>query len=298
MIEVLFFAGKMLTKLSVLFLAISFLVGLAMKYLPVERLAGRIGSEGLTGNFLGTLMGAATPFCACSTIPMTVGMIKSGLPFGAVMSFLIASPVLNPVILTMVFTLMDMKAGLIYISATFGGSVIFGYVLHRTGGQQSLKTPAYESAGGCGPCGCQQPAPLTLSDNLRESFMGAWKDFRGMSAYLLIGVFIGALIYGFVPSELIVRIAGPGNFLAVPLAAVIGIPLFLRAESAIALGLVLLEGGMGAGAVVALIIGASGMAIPEVSMLAGIFRKRLVAAVVSVVFLTAVAGGCLFQLFY
>lgn len=297
-IEIAFLSFRMLLKLAVLFLAISFLVALVMKYLPAERLKGRFGSEGLTGNFVGSLMGAVTPFCACSTIPMTVGLIKSGFPFGATMSFLIASPVMNPIILTMVFTLMGMKAGLIYFVATFGGSVVFGYVLNRSGGIKNLKMQPALSAGGCGPCGCQSFSTPTFKDNLKHSFKEAWNDFRKMFGYLVFGVLAGALIYGFVPGEMIMRIAGPGNLFAIPLAAVIGIPLFLRAESAIALGLVLMESGMGVGAAIALIIGASGMAIPEVSLLAGIFRKRLVVAVVSVVFLTAVLGGIMFQMIY
>mgnify|MGYP001144593400 CR=1 FL=1 len=294
--EVVWFSGKTLFKLGILFLAISTVVGMVLKYVPVNSLKSRIGSEGLMGNFTGSLMGAVTPFCACSTIPMTLGLIKSGFPFGATMSFLIASPIMNPIVLTMVFTLMGLKAGLIYALATFGGAVAFGYVLARTGGEKYLKIIPAAASGGCGSCGCQAALPPTFLTELRSSFLVAWKDFSGMFIYLLSGVVIGTLIYGFVPQELVMRLAGPGQILAIPMAAVIGIPLFLRAESAIALGLVLMESGMGAGAVIALIIGASGMAIPEVSMLAGIFRRRLVASVVLVVFLTAVVGGILFQL--
>jgi uncharacterized protein len=292
------FSFEMLLKLAVLFLAISAMVAMLLKYLPVERLKKQIGSEGLPANFMGSLMGAVTPFCACSTIPMTLGLIKSGFPFGATMSFLIASPIMNPIVLTMVFTLMGVKAGLIYFLATFGGAVIFGYVLSRTGGERNLKIIPLNNQTQCTPCGCAATSPPTFAENLRTSVAAAWKDFRGMFGYLLFGVVAGSLIYGFVPHEMILGVAGPGKLLAIPMAAVIGIPLFLRAESAIALGLVLMESGMGVGAVIALIIGASGMAIPEVSLLAGIFRKRLVASVVAVVFMTAVAGGAMFQLLF
>lgn len=98
------------------------------------------------------------------------------------------------------------------------------------------------------------------------------------------------------PQEFVISLAGPDNPFAIPVAAVIGIPLYIRAETAIPIGLALADKGMSMGAVIALIIGGAGMAIPEMSMLAGIFRKRLVASIVVVIFATAVAGGFAFNL--
>jgi uncharacterized membrane protein YraQ (UPF0718 family) len=114
--------------------------------------------------------------------------------------------------------------------------------------------------------------------------------------YLLIGVGIGSIIYGYLPQELVLRFAGPENPLAIPIAAIIGIPLYIRVESAIPIGVALLQKGMSMGAVIALIIGGAGMAIPEMSMLASIFKIKLVAAIVGVIFLTAVLGGYIFNL--
>jgi uncharacterized membrane protein YraQ (UPF0718 family) len=107
---------------------------------------------------------------------------------------------------------------------------------------------------------------------------------------------IGAAIKGFIPQDFIVKVAGPQNPVAVPAAAVIGIPWYIRATTAIPIGLALIQKGMSVGAVIALIIGGAGMAIPEMSLLAGIFRPRLVGALVSVVFITAVTAGLLFNL--
>ncbi len=112
---------------------------------------------------------------------------------------------------------------------------------------------------------------------------------------MLVGVALGAGIYGFVPQELVARLAGEGNPLAIPVAAVIGIPLYIRAETAIPIGLALSEKGMSVGAVIALIIGGAGMAIPEMSMMASLFRRRLVVAMVATIFMTAVVGGVAFD---
>jgi uncharacterized membrane protein YraQ (UPF0718 family) len=113
--------------------------------------------------------------------------------------------------------------------------------------------------------------------------------------YLILGAAIGAFIYGFIPEELIVAAAGPDNPLAIPVAAVIGVPMYIRAETIIPISAVLLEKGMGIGAVMALIIGGAGASIPEVTLLASIFEKRLVAAFVVTVLGVAVLAGVLFQ---
>jgi Predicted permeases len=114
--------------------------------------------------------------------------------------------------------------------------------------------------------------------------------------YLLIGVTIGAAIYGYMPADLVARIAGPQNPLAIPLAAIIGVPLYLKAETIIPVAVALTRKGMGIGAVISLVVGGAGMSIPEMSMLAGIFKKRLVAIFIAVVFLTAVIAGFVFTI--
>ena len=112
----------------------------------------------------------------------------------------------------------------------------------------------------------------------------------------LQGVAIGAAVYGYVPASFVASVAGPGNPLAIPVAALVGIPLYVRAETMIPIAVALSGKGMGMGAVIALIIGGAGMSVPEMGMLASIFRFRLVAAFVAFVFLTAVGAGIVFTL--
>src|SRR5690606_11551650 len=112
--------------------------------------------------------------------------------------------------------------------------------------------------------------------------------FRQLMPYLLIGASIGAFIHGFVPTEIISRLAGPNNPLAVPVAAVVGIPIYIRAETMIPIGLALTEKGMSLGAILALIIGGAGASIPELTLLSAIFKRKLLAAFVVTVFSIAV----------
>lgn len=280
-------------ELTVLFLGISTIVALILIYIPQEKTRAWLSKRGLWGNILGAMLGSLTPFCACSTIPMTLGMLNAGAPFGPVMSFVIASPLLNPIIITMIAVLMGLKACLMYFSVTFFGSLVFGVILEKTGSAKHVKNVRVKS--GC----CENSGPIilsTFSSKLKSAFASAWNDFRTVLVYLIVGVGIGAIIYGYIPQEFVTRVAGPHNPFAIPVAAIIGIPLYIRAESAIPIGLALFQKGMSMGAVIALIIGGAGMAIPEMAMLASIFKRRLIASIIAVIWSTAVIGGYVFNM--
>ncbi|MHB8094949.1 MAG: permease [Candidatus Aminicenantales bacterium] len=284
------FFALILVELTVLFLGISTLVGLVFEYLSNETLRRWLSRKGWLGNFLGAALGAVTPFCSCSTIPMTVGLLRAGVPFGATMSFVLASPLLNPIILTMLLALLGWKACVAYGAITFVMAMISGSVLAALGLEKDVKTVRISG-------GPQEREKLpTFDKKLRRAFSGAWGDFRSVLLYLIAGVAIGAAVYGYVPGDFVARIAGPQNPLAIPVAALIGIPLYVRAETVIPIGLALTQKGMSLGAVIALVIGGAGMSVPEMSMLASIFKVRLVAVFIAVVFSTAVLAGFVFNL--
>jgi uncharacterized membrane protein YraQ (UPF0718 family) len=225
---------------------------------------------------------------------MTLGLLNAGAPFGPVMSFVIASPLLNPIIIGMLWAMMGLKACLLYFGVTFVGAMLFGVVLEKIGGAHYVKRVRVKPSC-CGATHDSENSPITFSGKLKASFITAWGDFRGVLIYLLVGVAIGAGIYGYIPQDLVTNLAGPENPFAIPIAASIGVPLYIRAETAIPIGQALVQKGMSMGAVMALIIGGSGMAIPEMVMLASIFKKRLVAAIVVAIWTTAVVGGYVFN---
>jgi hypothetical protein len=278
-------------ELTVLFLGISTIVALLLMYLPQEKIKGWMSGKGVFGNFMGAVLGALTPFCACSTIPMTLGFLEIGIPFGAVMSFVISSPLLNPVILAIMTALMGIRITVIYFCITFIGAIIFGIVLEKTGGAGLVKNVRIK-----GGNEIKMKVPVSFREKLKLSFGRAWLDYKTVLPFLLVGVGIGAAIYGYLPQDFVLKFAGPDNPVAILVAAAIGVPLYIRAETAIPIGMALMQKGMSVGAAMALIIGGAGMAIPEMSMLAGIFKKKLVAAIVLVIYLTAVIGGYVFNI--
>lgn len=229
---------------------------------------------------------------------MTVGFLNAGVPFGSTMSFLIASPLLNPIIIAMLGALAGIKAMLFYVAIAFLCAVFFGWGLQKMDAQKYVKNVRLKKQ-----CCCSAGENPTEWKNLpwgqkvALALRAGWDTLHPIFWYLIIGVALGAAIYGYMPSDWVLNIAGPDNPFAVPVAAIIGVPLYIRAETAIPIGVALMGKGMSIGAVIALVIGGAGMAIPEMSMLASIFRKKLVAMIVTVIFMTAVISGYLFNAF-
>lgn len=296
LLETLRYFVLITVELIALFLLISALVEIILMYVPEEKLRKKLSGAGIFGNIIAAGFGALTPFCACTTIPMTVGFLNAGVPFGSAISFLIASPLLNPIILGMLGAMVGIKAMAAYFVIAFSCSVLFGLLLERIGAQRYVKNVRLKPASCCAGGEVVDKRSLPFRGKVKAAFAGAWGSLRPIMGYLLIGVALGAGIYGYMPQDFVMKIAGPDNPFAIPVAAVLGIPLYIRAETAIPIGLALMGKGMSIRAVIALIIGGAGMAIPEMTMLASIFKNRLVAMIVLVIFLTAVVSGYLFNI--
>jgi len=288
-------------ELSILFLGISFLIGVITTYVPpqkVERVLSRYG-RGVLGNTLGALFGGLLPFCSCSTIPALIGLLKVGVPFRIAMSFLIASPlgVFNMAVVSLFYVMFGLKVTVSYVAVTFIGAVVAGWALDRFGLREQLKR--VKVVGDHEEVPVTVPEDATWWERTKPKLSSSWdftKDlYLRMVPYLLIGVGIGAFIYGFVPEGLLATYAGPSNPFAVPLAAALGIPMYVRTETMIPICYVLFEKGVGIGTLMALIIGGAGASIPELTMLASIFKKKLLAAYIITIFVVATVTGYLFN---
>ena len=283
-----------------LFIGVSFIVAALQEFISEETLRRFLTRPSKwMGNILGAAFGALTPFCSCSTIPILVGLLNAGAPFGATMSFLIASPLLNPVIIGLFLMLMGWKVTLLYGTITFVAAVLTGAVWERLGLAGDYKMAV---SGGCA-CACSCTAaeapetllPSTWQEKLQRAGRQTWTLFRQVLPYLFIGAGVGAFIYGFVPEALIIRVAGPDSPGAIPVAAAVGVPMYIRVETMLPISAVLLDKGVSLGALMALIIGGAGASIPEVTLLASIFKPRLVFAFVVTILSIAIVAGYLFQ---
>jgi len=344
-------------ELVLIFIAVSFIIGVLMEYLPPSRIRDFLANKLTWVQYvLGAGLGAATPFCSCSTVPITAGLLKGGVPFGPTMAFLFSSPVLNPMIIALLLSLFGLKVTIVYSAITFAGSMIIAAFMSKFGMEKQVKpllglqttsccgdatkvqpvsVKIVTPASGCCSSNVSQPiitlntiqptacctpdakaAPQTTAqssccsvdfdtavgsnntpfkEKMKRASLSAIDTFKGVFWYLLLGAGIGAFIYGFFPQDLVVKLAGPGNPFSIPVAAVIGVPMYIRAETIIPISAALVGKGMGLGTVLALIIGGAGASIPELIILSSMFKKRLVLAFAINVFLVAIVAGYLIE---
>lgn len=280
------------SELTLLFVGISFLVGLINEFISADKVQNILASKGGRGYLAGAILGAVTPFCSCSTIPITVGFLNAGAGFGPTMSFLFTSPLLNPIIIGLFLMTFGWKATLIYSGIALIMSVSVSFFLEKSGfsryirnvriiGQTSDKTAK---------------TPMEIKQRIRNVAREAVKQFFSFIPYILLGIGIGSILHGFVPRELLSRYTGADNLFAIPFAAIIGVPLYVRASTMIPIGLSLISKGASIGMVVALLIGGAGASIPEVIMLKRIFKMPILAAFLISVFSMAVISGYVFNL--
>ncbi|MFA8436744.1 MAG: permease [Marinifilaceae bacterium] len=284
-------------ELFILFIAITAIIEFIMMHVNQNKLQKLFAGKGIIGNIAAATFGAVTPFCACSTIPMTVGFLNAKVPFGSVMSFLISSPLLNPIIVAMLAATVGVTNAAIYFALSFTLAVFFGFALEKLGFHQHVKSVKVSGGAHSVMDGIDSRRSLSVGQKIGLSLKAGWDSLRPILPYLFAGVAVGAAIYGYLPEgETIAKYAGKENIFAVPMASIIGIPLYIRAETAIPIAMSLISKGVGMGTAIALIIGGAGMAIPEMTMLAKIFKKKLLISFIGVIFLVAVITGYAFNI--
>lgn len=268
-------------ELTVLFVLITFLVSIIQSIVPFHKMEKRLNKgNALISSLFAVLFAFITPFCSCSTIPMVVTLLRKKIPFGIVMVFLFASPVLDPTILTIMTALLGWKVALIYTVTTIALSIIIGLSLGKLGFEKQLKNVLLKNY-----------QPESKGFNLKQSVAETLTLMKTVYPFLLIGAAIGALIHGAVPTSFITQYLGGDNWWLVPIAAIIGIPLYIRLSTMIPISQMMIAKGMALGPVMALLISSAGASLPEVALLNSIFKKKLVAAfVVSVISMSTISG--------
>lgn len=286
-------------ELTLLFLAISYLVGVLQAFITPEKIQSILSSRNGKGYVIAALLGAITPFCSCSTIPFLKGLLRARAGFGPMLVFLFSSPLLNPVIIGLFVITFGLQVAVFYFSVALVVSVTAGLLLEKLGFERYVREEAYQAPAstGCGATnsGCGATDKQAGGVRWMAIWQSTWKDFRQVLPYLLLGICLGSFIYGFMPTELIAEYAGEATWYAIPVAAVIGIPLYIRAEAVIPLSAALVKKGMALGSVMALIIGSAGASLTEVILLKAIFRHQMIFAFLAVILSMAMAAGYLFS---
>ncbi len=276
-------------ELTVLFIVISFMVSLIQQKVTEEQIKEILHRPNKWSGYLyGTGLGALTPFCSCSTIPILAGLLSSKAPFGPSMSFLVASPLLNPVIVILLWTFLGWEITVYYFVIVWIFAMVIGFVWEKFGFRTLVKDVRVRRKDSTKVESTVPKWKLALQD--------AWGFFIPVLPFLVLGVFIGAFIYNFVPESFIIQVAGSDKPWTIPIASIIGIPMYIRAEVMLPIGDALITKGMGIGAVIALLIGGAGASLPEVVLLSKLFKRKLVIAFVLSILFVAISTGFMIQL--
>jgi uncharacterized membrane protein YraQ (UPF0718 family) len=280
-------------KILILLVVIILAVSVIRTYLPPEKTRKFLSRKReWTGNVLAALLGIVTPFCTCSAIPLFLGFIEAGVPLGVTFSFLVASPMINEVALVMLLGMFGWKIALIYILSGLVIAIVSGVIIGKLKLEKLVEEFVYKkqqqkSAG---------PLRMTVKGRFKYARRYTWKILKKVWLYVLIGIAVGAWIHGYVPVDFLAQYAGSDKWYAVPLATIIGIPLYSNAAGIMPLVSVLTEKGVAIGTTLAFMMAVTGLSLPEFLILKRIMKTRLILIFAGIVGAGIIFTGYLFNL--
>ncbi|WP_375722813.1 permease [Arcobacter sp. KX21116] len=279
-------------KIFILLIVIIFLVSYLRTWFNVEKVRAYLqGKSEFTGNILASLFGIITPFCSCSAIPLFLGFIQARIPLGVTFSFLISAPLNNEVAIAMLFGLFGWKVTAIYIGFGLIVAIIGGFVIGKLNMEKYILLDV-KPMDGC----CENP---TISFEAKERVKEAWDYtvdiFKKIYLYVIIGVGIGAFIHGYIPTDFIAKYTGGDAWYTVPLAVILGIPMYSSAAGVMPLVEVLTSKGMLLGSALAFMMAVTSLSLPEAMILKRVLHTKLILLFFSIVGFGIILVGYVFN---
>ena len=280
-------------KVLMLLTAVVFVMGMVNSYFTPERtralLAGR--SEGVA-NVMAASLGIVTPFCSCSAVPLFIGFVQAGVPLGVTFSFLISAPMVNEVALTLLFGMFGWKVALLYLSLGLTVAIVAGWIIGRLKMESQLEdwvrdmpkmSADFEATG------------MTLGDRIECGFQAVKEIVGKVWPYILGGIALGGLIHGYVPEDFMASFMGREAWWSVPLAVIMGVPMYTNAAGVIPIVQALLAKGAALGTVLAFMMSVIALSLPEMIILRKVLKPRLIATFVGVVATGILLVGYIFN---
>lgn len=281
-------------KVLLLLTLVAFVVGVIRSFFTPERtrrvLAGR---RETTGSILAALLGVVTPFCSCSAVPLFIGFVTTGVPLGVTFSFLVSAPMVNEVALALLFALFGWRVAALYAGTGLSIAIVAGLVIGRLR-LESWVEPWVYGVSAAGPIPADESLRWTQRiaagrEAVREIVSMVWP-------YVVAGIAVGAGIHGYVPQDFMASFMGRDVWWSVPLAVLIGIPIYSNAAAIVPIVQALLGKGAALGTVLAFMMAVIALSLPEMVILRKVLSVRLIAAFVGVVGTGILLVGYLFNL--
>lgn len=286
-------------KILILLFLITFLMGIVNSYFPIDRIKNFLSRNKLYGGeyIMASTFGAVTPFCSCSSVPLFIGFVKGGIPLGVTFSFLITSPLVNEVAIAIFLGMFGVKATVVYVVSGILLGVISGAVLGKMNLEPLLtdwvrqvwkQAKADQEVFNAEKTIFVQRIPIIS----REAF----GIVKSVFVYVLIGIAIGAAMHGYVPEGFFEQYIGKDTWYAVPLAVLLGIPMYANAAGIVPVIQVFVAKGIPIGTSLAFMMAVVGLSIPEATLLKKVMTTKLVLIFFGVVAACIILSGYLFNL--
>ena len=279
-------------KIFILLAVIIFLVSIIRSYLPPQKVRAILARKNeYSGNVLASLLGIITPFCSCSAIPLFLGFVQAGVPLGTTFSFLVASPMINEVALILLLGMFGWKIALMYIASGLVISIFSGIVIGKMKIENLVEPFVYQNTINGNvelPAMTNKERVIYARDYTLDILGRVW-------LYILIGIGVGAWIHGHVPADFLAQYAGSDKWYAVPLAVLVGIPLYSNAAGIIPLVSALTEKGVAIGTTLSFMMAVTALSLPEFMILKRVMKTKLIFIFAGIVGLGIIFTGYLFN---
>jgi uncharacterized membrane protein YraQ (UPF0718 family) len=292
-----FFVFDTLKILFLLFL-ITLVMGVVNSYFPVEKVRNFLSRSTLYGleYVLASIFGAITPFCSCSSVPLFIGFVKGGIPLGVTFAFLITSPLVNEVAIAIFVGMFGLKATVIYVSSGILLGTLGGYILGKLKLEKLLTPWVQNLIVNAEKEGDLQEEKQTFIQRLPNIFKEAFSIIKGVFWYIIIGIAIGGLMHGFIPTGFFEQYITKDNPLAVPLAVILGVPMYSNAAGVLPIIQVFVQKGIPIGTAIAFMMAVIGLSIPEAMLLKKVMTIKLIAIFFAIITLFIIVSGYLFNI--
>ena len=280
-------------KVMMLLVLIIFVVGIIRTYFSPEKTRKVLEGKPLfVGNVMASILGIVTPFCSCSAIPLFLGFVEAGIPLGVTFSFLIAAPMINEVALVLLIGLFGWKVALIYVLTGLTIAILAGFFLEKLNLKKYVAQWIYETHA---KQSLEQESSMTFNQRISAGGEVVKEIVGKIWIYILLGIAVGAGAHGFVPDEYLAGALGNQNWYSVPLAILVGIPLYSNAAGIIPIVSVLIEKGVTLGTALAFMMSVIGLSLPEIIILKKVLRWQLIGIFIAVVAVGIVIVGLIFN---
>jgi uncharacterized membrane protein YraQ (UPF0718 family) len=283
-------------KVLMLLTFIVFVVGIIRSFFSPEKTRRALEGKPLfVGNVMASTLGIVTPFCSCSAIPLFLGFMESGIPLGVTFSFLVAAPMINEVALVLLFGLFGWKTALLYASTGLIIAILSGWIIGKLKVEHFVEDWVYEIKAAKLEI---EERKTAFTERIQAGYIAVIDIVSKVWIYIVIGIAVGAGIHGYVPENFMASIMGKSAWWSIPLAVLIGVPMYSNAAGIIPVVQALLEKGASLGTTLAFMMSVIGLSLPEMIILKKVLKLPLIFIFVGIVAVGIIIVGYLFNLIY